>query len=288
MNPIEFLKNKSNRVKEAIASAPSNLVRTDKFQSGRDFLMDFARVPEPEKRFVQAMTGGLNENITELPDKFIGPIKGAFNEKLRQQELFSRAQAELAANPEKHEQTYFDASEGINKEVTVPGHIESVLAGKDFYGGFGKIPRGVFKQPLKGEGVSFYGAPRDLHLSLGHANVTKDKEGNYRLTDTWDVDHDPEFVIDPKTNKPKMQFVQGAGADVYHPEFDQTGDYMFIPTGNVHKKQKDYNDLTEGGRLASTIYNLARRFGTYEPLQYDVTIPSEQWEASQGVSPLNY
>ena len=65
MNPLQFLKNKTQSLREAVASAPGNLVRTDKFQKGRDFLLDFARVAEPEKRFVQAMTGGLNEGITE-------------------------------------------------------------------------------------------------------------------------------------------------------------------------------------------------------------------------------
>jgi len=288
MNPIDFLKAKSSQVKDAIASAPGNLVRADKFQKGRDFLMNVTGVPEPEKRFVQAMTGGLNEGITELPDKFIGPIKGAFNEKLEQQKLFGKAQAEFDANPEKYEQTYFDASKGVNKEVTTPGHVGQVLAGKDFYGDSWSIPKGIFKQPHEGEGVSFYGSPRDLHLSLGHANVTKDDQGNYRLTDTWDVDHDPELVLDSKTGKPKMDFVPGAGMNLYSPEHDQSGDYMPSFTGNVSESQKDYSDLQEGGRLASTLYNLARKFGTYEPLQYDVTIPAEQWDSAEAISPLNH
>ncbi len=287
MNPIDFLKAKSNQVKEAIASAPSNLVRTDKFQKGRDFLMNVTGVPEPEKRFVQAMTGGLNEGITELPDKFIGPIKGAFNEKLDQHSLFSKAQAEFDANPEKYKEVYYKDEHGEDTDRLYKGGVEGVLAGEDFYGSKHNIPSGIFKHP-EGEGTSFYASPRDLHLSLGHANVTKDDQGNVRLTDTWDVDHDPEVVLDPKTGKPKMEFVPGAGVNLYSPEHDQSGDYMPSFTGNVSESQKDYSDLQEGGRLASTLYNLARKFGTYEPLQYDVTIPAEQWDSAEAVSPLNH
>jgi len=285
MNPIDFLKAKSNQVKEAIASAPSNLVRTDKFQKGRDFLMNVTGVPEPEKRFVQAMTGGLNEGITELPDKFIGPIKGAFNEKLDQHSLFSKAQAEFDANPEKYKEVYYKDEHGEDTDRLYKGGVEGVLAGEDFYGSKHNIPSGIFKHP-EGEGTSFYASPRDLHLSLGHANVTKDDQGNVRLTDTWDVDHDPEVVMDTTTGKPVKEFVEGAGEGLYFPEHDKVGDMVPVLTGNISKSQKDYSDLREGGRLASTLYNLARKFGTYKPLQYDVTIPAEKWASTEAVAPI--
>jgi len=120
----------------------------------------------------------------------------------------------------------------------------------------------------------------------GSGDVTKDDQGNVRLTDTWDVDHDPEVVMDTTTGKPVKEFVEGAGEGLYFPEHDKVGDMVPVLTGNISKSQKDYSDLREGGRLASTLYNLARKFGTYKPLQYDVTIPAEKWASTEAVAPI--
>ena len=93
--------------------------------------------------------------------------------------------------------------------------------------------------------------------------------------------------MDPKTGKPITEFVEGAGMDYHFPEYGKSGDMMPVLTGNISKGQKKYSDLREGGQLASTLYNIARKFNTYEPLQYDVTIPADKWESTKAVSPLN-
>lgn len=287
MNPLDFLRSRTESLREAVASAPSNLVRTDRFQDSRDFLLDYAKVNEPEKRFIQSMTGGLNEGITELPEEFIGSIKGVYNEKQRQIEMLNRARAELKANPKKYEWTDLGIDEETGewtKEIVKPGTVDRVLRSDDFYGRW-NVPGGVVRQPEEGNLVSFYGAPRDLAYSLGHANVSKDKEGNLHLTDTWDVDHDPEVAFDPVTKMPIMKFVPGGGKNLYYEEHGTSGDYVPTFTGKENETQKGYSDLIEGGRLASGIYNLARRLGTYKPLQYDVHIPAEDAAQHDEVTP---
>lgn len=109
-------------------------------------------------------------------------------------------------------------------------------------------------QYKEGDNLDLYGKGADLHLGLGNAQVIQDDLGNVRVTDKWDVDHTPaEDAAIARGENPRM------------------------------------SDLVEGGSLASRIYHFARRLGTYEPINVDVNIPSENWEGIEAQSaPKSY
>ena len=93
------------------------------------------------------------------------------------------------------------------------------------------------------------------------------------------MDHDPV--------RHKSKWVEGGGENVWHEDKQASGGYEYQPSSERHESQTDYSDLQEGGRLASTIYNIARNLNTYEPLQYNVSIPADKWESTKAVTPLS-
>jgi len=70
---------KPNQVERAKAAIKSSIEKAVDPRYARDVVLNSPIVPEPERRFVQAMTGGIpGDVVTELPPEFLSYIKDAY------------------------------------------------------------------------------------------------------------------------------------------------------------------------------------------------------------------
>ena len=73
--------------------------------------------------------------------------------------------------------------------------------------------------------------------------------------------------------------------------FDKDGNVLIKDKWKVDKpkgKQKFYNDLTEGGQLASDIHNAALDLGTYKDIPIEVRLTKQEWERLQAAPAENW
>lgn len=126
----------------------------------RDAVLNLPIVPEPERRFVQAMTGGIpGDTITELPPEFLSYIKDATLKK------------------ENINKNIKDAKKVIDN---LPDHNDKVA---QLFADF------VLPKLNSTSNVSLYNYGRDIANSLGNVGVWKDAEGNVVIKDRWKVDN---------------------------------------------------------------------------------------------------
>jgi len=73
---------KPNSVERAKEAIKTKLRQAVDLRNARDAVLNLPIVPEPERRFVQAMTGGVpGDVVTELPPEFLSYIKDAYLKK---------------------------------------------------------------------------------------------------------------------------------------------------------------------------------------------------------------
>ena len=159
-------------------------VRSAPFQAVRDTALNAAGLGLHEKLFLQSMTGGRRDGLTQLPESTLGQLKGASDER------------DLAR---------------MSVEKVAPWGKPPL--GRSYF------PLSSPQRP-EGGNLSLYGRGADLHLGLGNVQATKDDSGNVRVKDIWDVDHTPwEDEAIARGEKPVMRdLIEGGplASRIYH------------------------------------------------------------------------
>lgn len=144
---------KPDPVGRATEAVKSSVQRATDPRYARDAVLNLPVVPEPERRFVQAMTGGVpGDKITELPPEFLSYIKDATIKKENM-----KSSSDYVSDPD------------------------------DKLGHFFKKLNLIRLAPTSN--VSLYDYGRDVANSLGNVGVWKDAEGNVVIKDRWKVDN---------------------------------------------------------------------------------------------------
>lgn len=94
--------------------------------------------------------------------------------------------------------------------------------------------------------TNLYGHGRDMKMAYGNLSVYPQPDGGVRIYDRWKVDKN---------------------------------------LGGREDKTDRVGDLAEGGPVASLVYNVANKLGTYKPFDINVMIPGEQWKQIQPIGP---
>jgi len=202
--------------------AVKDLITSDNTKRIRDKALNaLGEDREHIKRFAQYLTGGTvgNKDITDLPAGVRRDIIAAH----RMQDYPNRRLK--IPNPKNPEFESID-----NPNYNPRDTLLSTYGTKHKYNLDGKLDGGTSR----------------TSGSIGHGEFTKDKDGNYTLTDTWDVDEASSFKNDPH----------------YHDKRDQLKYRPWI--------SKSHPDLREGKWMAARAYDISKFLGINKNLNYNV------------------
>jgi len=180
-----------DKAKQFLKNWTGKVVRSAPFQAVRDTALNVAGLDLHEKLFLQSMTGGRRDGLTQLPENTLGQLKGAS----RDRDLARMGVEKVAPWME---QTPSDFPSGVKPIQYSPIH----------------------GQAREGDNLDLYGRGAELHMGLGNVQATKDDSGNVRVRDIWDVDHsaDEDAAI-AKGEKPLMHDLGEGGplaSRIYH------------------------------------------------------------------------
>ena len=227
------------------------LVRSHPFQHLRNAALERTPLRLPEKTFIKAMTGG--DSVTpggiNLSDDQLARLKQAY------QDQKNPSMKPIVREFDPTADTY---SIEQQKEFAKMSP-EQLAKERDFFNkNFRQADNNAlakFNSPYittygPNHEMSDYG--RDLKMTLGGLSMTKTPQG-MRIQDVWDIDTAKEVSSDSTT---------GIGK-------------------NAEDKFDQIQDLKEGGQIPSIIANTARAMGTYEPINIDQTISTDDWNKIQ-------
>jgi len=149
-----------DKAKQFLKDWTGKVVRSAPFQAVRDTALNVAGLDLHEKLFLQSMTGGRRDGLTQLPEDTLGQLKGAS----RDRDLARMGVEKVAPWME---QTPNDFPAGVKPIKYSPIH----------------------GQAREGDNLDLYGRGAELHMGLGNVQATTDDSGNVRVRDIWDVDH---------------------------------------------------------------------------------------------------
>ena len=235
-NRLTTLYNQSGKAfrNSKVGKLVKSAITSDTTKRIRDLAIDKVGLKEHEKRFLQYLTGGTvgNKPITELPEKLITGLS------------ISQARGD-----------YPYQKEFINNPKNPEGLADL---------GPAKIPNPDYDPNSKL--LSTYGAPGDeTAYTLGHVQMTPNKDGSFQMTDTYDVDSNQTFEGQYKTK--------------YTPLVGEMSD-LREGTKHVTLFGKDFKIP-----VASRMHDVSTWLGVAQDMQFDVKIPKEKidtWNKAYG------
>jgi len=235
-NRLTTLYNQSGKAfrNSKVGKLVKSAITSDTTKKLRDLAIDKVGLQEHEKRFLQYLTGGTvgNKPITELPERL---ITGLSISHVRGDYPYRK---EFITNPE-------------NKEGLA-----------DL--GPAKIPNPDYNPNSKL--LSTYGAPGDdTAYTLGHVQMTPNKDGSFRMTDTYDVDSNETFEGQYKTQ--------------YTPLVGEMSD-LREGTKHITLFGKDFKIP-----VASRMHDVSTWLGVAQDMQFDVKIPKKSIEEAKKMYP---
>jgi len=235
-NRLTTLYNQSGKAfrNSKVGKLVQSAITSDTTKRIRDLAIDKIGLKEHEKRFLQYLTGGTvgNKPITELPEKLI---------------------TELSISQARGDYPY------RKKFINNPKNPEGLA---DL--GPAKIPNPDYNPNSKL--LSTYGAPGDeTAYTLGHVQMTPNKDGSFQMTDTYDVDSNQTFEGQYKTK--------------YTPLVGEMSD-LREGTKHVTLFGKDFKIP-----VASRMHDVSTWLGVAQDMQFDVKIPKKSIEEAKKMYP---
>jgi len=224
-NRLTTLYNQSGKAfrDSKVGKLVKSAITSDTTKRIRDLAIDKVGLKEHEKRFLQYLTGGTvgNKPITELPEKLITGLS------------ISHARGDY---PEKRE------------EVANPENLEGL---SDL--GPATIPNPNYNP--NSTLLSTYGMGPETANTLGHVQMTSNKDGSFQMTDTYDVDSNVSMGDEKYTPLvgERSDLVEGTQ------HISLFGKYFKIP-------------------VASRMHDVSTWLGVAQDMQFDVNIPKEKVE----------
>ena len=224
-NRLTTLYNQSGKAfrNSKVGKLVKSAITSDTTKRIRDLAIDKVGLKEHEKRFLQYLTGGTvgNKPITELPEKLITGLSISHargNYPLKK---------ELINNPEN--------PEGLSDL------------------GPAKIPNPDYNP--NSTLLSTYGMGAETAHTLGHVQMTPNKDGSFQMTDTYDVDSNVSM-----------------GDKKYTPLVGERSD-LVEGTKHISLFGKDFKIP-----VASRMHDVSTWLGVAQDMQFDVKIPKEKVE----------
>ena len=223
-NRLTTLYNQSGKAfrNSKVGKLVKSAITSDTTKRIRDLAIDKVGLKEHEKRFLQYLTGGTvgNKPITELPEKLITGLS------------ISHARGDYP----------------LKKEfITNPENPEGFA---DL--GPAKIPNPDYNP--NSNLLSTYGSPgNETSYTLGHVQMTSNKDGSFQMTDTYDVDSNVSMGDEKYTPLvgERSDLVEGTQ------HISLFGKYFKIP-------------------VASRMHDVSTWLGVAQDMQFDVNIPKEK------------
>jgi len=231
-NRLTTLYNQSGKAfrNSKVGKLVKSAITSDTTKRIRDLAIDKAGLKEHEKRFLQYLTGGTvgNKPITELPERLITGLS------------ISHARGD-----------YPYRKEFINNPENPEGLADL---------GPAKIPNPDYNP--NSNLLSTYGAPGDdTAYTLGHVQMTTNKDGSFQMTDTYDVDSNQTF--------------EGQYKKQYTPLVGEMSD-LREGTKHVTLFGKDFKIP-----VASRMHDVSTWLGVAQDMQFDVKIPKKSIEEAK-------
>ena len=231
-NRLTTLYNQSGKAfrDSKVGKLVKSAITSDTTKRIRDLAIDKVGLKEHEKRFLQYLTGGTvgNKPITELPEKLITGLS------------ISHARGDY---PEKRE------------EVANPENLEGL---SDL--GPATIPNPNYNP--NSTLLSTYGMGPETANTLGHVQMTSNKDGSFQMTDTYDVDSNVSMGDEKYTPLvgERSDLVEGTQ------HISLFGKYFKIP-------------------VASRMHDVSTWLGVAQDMQFDVNIPKKSIEEAKKMYP---
>ena len=235
-NRLTTLYNQSGKAfrNSKVGKLVQSAITSDTTKRIRDLAIDKVGLKEHEKRFLQYLTGGTvgDKPITKLPEKLITGLS------------ISHARGD-----------YPYRKELINNPKNPEGLADL---------GPAKIPNPDYNPNSKL--LSTYGAPgNETTYTLGHVQMTTNKDGSFQMTDTYKVDSNEAF--------------EGKYKKEYTPLVGEMSD-LREGTKHITLFGKDFKIP-----VASRMHDVSTWLGVAQDMQFDVKIPKKSIEEAKKMYP---